>query len=215
VRAIFRQETEASHCAGAVRADATEFDWQTAAQESVMKKIPFPVFSIVLVTLAVLGGMAIAAQDRYTVKVPDGLAFSEFKGYETWQDVAVSQTETSLKVIAANTPMITAYRQGVPGNHKLFPEGSKIVKIEWSTKKNTVSPYFVMVPDTLKTVSFIEKNSKRFPDTHGWAYAQFAYDAASDTFKPSPLSSSGAECGYACHTTVAADDYIFTAYPKR
>jgi hypothetical protein len=130
-----------------------------------MKKIPLPVISIVLVTLAVWGGIAIAAQDRYTVKVPDGLAFSEFKGYETWQDVAVSQTETSLKVIAANTPMINAYRQGVPGNHKLFPEGSKIVKIEWSTKKNTVSPYFVMVPDTLKTVSFIEKDSKRFPDT--------------------------------------------------
>jgi hypothetical protein len=215
VRPIFGQATEASHCGGAVWADATEFDWQTATQEPVMKKIPVPVISIVLATLAALGGMAVAAQDRYTVKVPDGLAFSEFKGYETWQDVAVSQTETSLKVIAANTPMINAYRQGVPGNHKLFPEGSKIAKIEWSTKKNTVSPYFVMVPDTLKTVSFIEKNSKRFPETHGWAYAQFAYDAASDTFKPSALSSSGAECGYACHTTVAADDYIFTAYPKR
>ena len=125
-----------------------------------MKKIPFPVFSIVLLTLAVLGGMAIAAQDRYTAKVPDGLAFSEFKGYETWQDVAVRQTETSLKVIAANTPMITAYRQGVPGNHKLFPEGSKIVKIEWSTKKNTVSPYFVMVPDTLKTVGVLKSSGR-------------------------------------------------------
>jgi hypothetical protein len=180
-----------------------------------MKKISFPAISTVLATLAVLGGMAIAAQDRYTVKVPDGLAFSEFEGYETWQDVAVSQTETSLKVIAANALMIDAYRQGIPGNHQLFPEGSKIVKIEWSTKKNTVSPYFVMVPDALKTVSFIEKDSKRFPNTHGWAYAQFAYDGASDTFAPSPLSSSGAACGYACHTTVAADDYIFTAYPKR
>jgi hypothetical protein len=28
---------------------------------------------------------AISAQDKYTVKVPDGLAFSEFKGYEDWQ----------------------------------------------------------------------------------------------------------------------------------
>ena len=97
-----------------------------------MKKIPLPVISIVLVTLAVLGGMAIAAQDRYTVKVPDGLAFSEFKGYETWQDVAVSQTETSLKVIAANTPMIN--------NHKLFPEGSKIVKIGGPQKRTPCRP---------------------------------------------------------------------------
>ena len=87
----------------------------------------------------------------------------------------------------------------------------------WNTipKKNTVSPYFVMVPDTLKAVDLIEKDTKTFPDTHGWAYAEFAYDAASDTFKPSDLSPSGATCGYACHTTVAAKDYIFTAFPKR
>jgi hypothetical protein len=108
--------------------------------------------------------------------------------------------------------MINAYRQGVPGNHKPFPEGSKVVKIEWTSTKNPESSYFVMVPDTLKSVSFIEKNSKRFPDTHGWAYAQFGYDAASDTFTP---HGSDAKCGYECHSTVAAKDYIFTAYPKR
>jgi hypothetical protein len=32
---------------------------------------------------------------------------------------------------------------------------SKVVKIEWTAKKNTVSPYFVMVPDTLKAVGTI------------------------------------------------------------
>ena len=47
--------------------------------------------------LAVSGGVALAAQDRFTLQVPNGLAFSHFKGYETWQDVAVSQTENSLK----------------------------------------------------------------------------------------------------------------------
>jgi len=46
----------------------------------------------------------------------------------------------------------------------------------WTFKRNTVSPYFVNVPDTLKSVSFIEKDVKRFPNTHGWAYAQFTYD---------------------------------------
>ena len=170
---------------------------------------------ISVVPLVVVGGLALAAQDRYTLKIPDGLAWSEFRGYETWQDVAVSQTETSLKVIAANDAMINAYRDGVPGNGKLFPDGSKVTKIEWSFKKNAVSPYFVTVPDTLKTVAFIEKDTKRFPNTHGWAYAQWAYDPATDTFKPSELNPSGAECGFACHTTVAAKDYIFTAYPKR
>jgi hypothetical protein len=163
----------------------------------------------------VVGSLALAAQDRYTLQIPNGLAWSDFRGYETWQDVAVSQTETSLKVIAANDVMINAYRDGVPDNGKLFPDGSKITKIEWSFKKNDASPYFVNVPDTLKTVAFIEKDTKRFPDTHGWAFAQWAYDPATDTFKPSELNPSGAECGFACHTKVSAQDYIWTAYPKR
>jgi hypothetical protein len=170
---------------------------------------------ITVLPLVVVGSLALAQQDRYTLKIPDGLAWSEFRGYEDWRDVAVSQTETSLKVIAANDAMINAYRDGIPGNGKPFPDGSKITKIEWSFKRNTVSPYFVNVPDTLKTVAFIEKDTRRFPNTHGWAYAQWAYDAATDTFRPSELSPSGAECGYACHTTVSAQDYIFTAYPKR
>jgi hypothetical protein len=168
--------------------------------------------AIVLMSLATAGGIALAAQDRSTLKVPNGLAFSEFKGYENWQTVAVSQTETSLKVISANPAMIKAYRSGVPGGGKHFPEGSKAVKIEWLSKKNTESPYAVMVPDTLKSVSFIEKNSKRFPKTNGWAFAQFMNDPATDTLTP---TGDGAECGYACHTAVASKDYIFTAYPKR
>jgi hypothetical protein len=165
--------------------------------------------------LALAGGIALAAQERYALQIPDGLAFADFGGYETWQDVAVSQTEASLKVIAANDVMINAYRGGVPDNGKTFPDGSKVTKIEWSFKKNAASPYFVNVPDTLKTLSFIEKDTTRFPNTHGWAYAQWAYDAASDTLKPSTLDPSGAQCGYACHTMVSAKDYIFTAYPKR
>jgi hypothetical protein len=172
------------------------------------------IVSIVVFAVA-LGSLAFAAQDKYTLKIPNGLSFSDFRGYEDWKNVAVSQTETSLKVIAANDVMIKAYRSGVPDNGKPFPNGSKITKIEWSFKKNTVSPYFVNIPDTLKTLVFIEKDSKRFPNTHGWAYAQWAYDAATDTLKPSELDPSGAECGYACHTTVAAKDYIFTTYPNR
>jgi len=111
--------------------------------------------------------------------------------------------------------MMSAYREGVPGNGKLFPDGSKIVKIEWVKKKNPVSPYFVEVPDTLKSLAFIVKDSKRFPDTHGWAYAKWDYDPAAGTFKPDALSSKGHECGFTCHTAVKANDYIFTAYPKR
>jgi hypothetical protein len=176
-----------------------------------MSRKPSSMVAIILVGLATLGGIALAAQDRYTLKLGE-LAFSDFRGYENWKVVAVSQTETLLKVIVANDVMMDAYKQGLPADGKLFPEGSKIVKIEWTFKKNAVAPYFVMVPDTLKAVATIEKDSKRFPDTHGWAYGNFNYDAASDTFTP---EGNDAKCGYACHTTVAAQDYIFTAYPKR
>lgn len=178
-----------------------------------MRNKHVPTFAITVIALTVLIGVTLLAQqDRYTLKVPDGLAFSEFKGYDTWQDISVSETEGSVKAILGNPTMISAYKEGVPGNGKPFPEGSQAVKIEWIKKKNPVAPYFVEIPDVLKSVSFIEKDSTRFPNTHGWAFAQFAYDAGSKTFKPSVT---GSECGYACHTKVASTDYIFTAYPPR
>ena len=117
-----------------------------------------------------------------------------------------------VKAILGNPTMIDAYESGVPENGQLFPEGSKTVKIEWLKKQNPESPYFVEVPEVLKSLSFIEKDSKRFPNTHGWAFAKFEYDAGSRTFKPSVT---GSECGYTCHTNVASRDYIFTAYPLR
>jgi len=163
--------------------------------------------------LAVVGGKGAAAQDKYTLSVPNGLAFSDFKGYENWQVVAVSQTQELLKVMVANPTMIDAYRDGAPGNGKLFPDGSKRAKIEWKPKKNTESPFFVMVPDVLQDVFLIEKNSKKFPATKGWAYGAFDYDPSSDTYKPDPTGT--VSCGFACHSGVAAKDYIFTAYGKR
>jgi len=177
-----------------------------------MKTGKLPKIAAVALSLTVLGGIALAAQDRYTLKIPDGLAFSDFKGYDTWQTVAVSETEGSLKAILANPVMIQAYKDGIPGNGKPFPEGSKIVKIEWSLKKDAKSPYDVEVPDALEAVATIEKDSKRFPDTHGWAYGAFNYDAAAKTFT---AQGNDAKCGYACHTRVASVDYIYTAYPFR
>jgi hypothetical protein len=32
----------------------------------------------------------VSAQDKYSVKVPGGLAFAEFKGYEGWHLVSIS-----------------------------------------------------------------------------------------------------------------------------
>ena len=184
-----------------------------------LKLVPTAFVVATILTASVLLSMGLRAQesqDRFTLTAPDGIAFSEFKGYETWQDVSVSTTETGIKAILGNSVMIDAYRAGIPGNGKTFPEGSMIVKIEWVKKQNPVSPYFVEVPDTLKSISFIEKDSRRFPDTHGWGYAQFLYDPASHTFKPYGTDASfGKKVCYQCHTAVASTDYIFTAYPPR
>ncbi|HTZ81784.1 MAG TPA: cytochrome P460 family protein [Candidatus Acidoferrales bacterium] len=173
------------------------------------------VFALAVAILALsffVGLTAVAQQDRNALRVPDGLAFGDFNGYDTWQDVAVSETQGSVKAVLGNPVMIAAYKDGIPDDGKPFPEGVKVVKIEWIKKRNALSPYFVEVPDTLKTLSFIEKDSKRFPKTHGWAYAQFEYDPASKTLKPSVT---GSECGYTCHTKVASRDYIWTEYPPR
>lgn len=180
-----------------------------------------PAIGITLASLAIVGGMAIAGQDKYSVQIPNGVAFSEFNGYEDWQAVAVSQTEGALAVILANPVMIEAYRAGVPNNGKPFPDGSKIAKIHWKPEKSAEAPDpSTRVPGTLHDVDFIEKDSKRFADSGGWGYGAFEYEAASDTFRPAnlndqPPQANDAKCGYACHTIVAAKDYIFTAYPKR
>src|SRR4029078_9528074 len=83
--------------------------------------------AIAPVALAALGGRPLTAQDKYTVQVPGGLAFSEFRGYEDWQTVAVSQTEGALAVILANPTMIDAYRARTPPNREPFPERSTVM----------------------------------------------------------------------------------------
>ena len=167
---------------------------------------------VIVGVLVVLGDRAISAQDRYTMQVPDGLAFSEFRGYEDWQVIAVSQTGDLLVAILGNPEIIAAYQAGVPGNGKAFPDGSKMAKIHWNQKKSAEAPAPTLVPDTLHDIDFMVRDSKRFADSGNWGYAQFNYDAASDTFTP---LGTGANCGFACHTIVKAKDYVFTAYPKR
>src|SRR5919206_1025360 len=96
--------------------------------------------SAVLTSAAVLTGLLLAAQDKYTLKVPGGLAFSEFKGYETWQLVSVSQDGPVIAAIVANPVMIAAYQAGIPGNGKPVPDGAKMAKIHWDPKKLETFP---------------------------------------------------------------------------
>ncbi len=173
----------------------------------------FTIVATAVAVLAVLGAAAVYAQDKYSLKSPSGIAFSDFRGYEDWSVVSSARTDEILKVIVADPTMIKAYKAGVPGNGQPFPEGSMIVKLQWKLKKSTEAPFAVEVPDVFVQAFVMEKNNKRFPNTGGWGYAVFNYDAASDKFTADPKSLS--DCGNACHTAVKAKDYIFHPYQKR
>ena len=166
-----------------------------------------------VIALAAVAGVAGPAQDKYVLKLPNGLPFSDFKGYEDWQLISSAKTDDRMKVILGNPTIIAAYKSGVPGNGKPFPEGSKIAKLQWKPKRSTEAPFSVEVPDTLADLFFMEKDSKKFPNTGGWAYAQFDYDPASATFAPNKAGTPA--CGDACHVAVKAKDYVFHPYQKR
>ena len=176
-------------------------------------------FAITAALGALAATAAMSEQDRYSLEVPNGLAFSEFKGYEAWQVIAVS-TGARLAVILGNPVMIEALKGGYPDNGKPFPDGAKMAKIHWNPKKNETEPGQPLVPDTLHDVDFMVKDAKRFADSGGWGYGEFEYDPESNTFRPgttadTPPQGHDAKCGFACHTLAAKRDYVFTQYPKR
>jgi hypothetical protein len=177
----------------------------------------FTIVATAVAVLAVLGAVVLYAQsqnnDKYLLKSPSGIAFSDFRGYEDWAVVSSAHTDERLKVIVGNPTMIKAFKAGIPLNGQPFPDGSMIVKLQWTPKKSTEAPFVVDVPDVFKEAFVMEKDSKRFAKSGGWGYAVFNYDAASDKFTPDAKSPS--DCGYACHTPVKAKDYIFHPYQKR
>jgi hypothetical protein len=196
--------------------------WALSLSGETAMKINNLVISVATtLSLAIVAtGVAISAQDRYTVKVPGGLAFSEFKGYETWQTIAISKSETAMAVILGNPAMIAAYKAGIPGNGKPFPDGARMAKIHWVPKKNELAPGTPLVPGNLHDIDFMVKDAKRFADSGGWGYGAFEYDPASKTFRPGnasdmPPQAQDAKCGFGCHTIVQNRDYVFTDFPER
>src|SRR3954454_25320600 len=95
-------------------------------------------FTIALVgaAFAALAASDIYAQDKYSVKVPNGLAFVEFRGYETWEVVSVSQSGEMIEGVLANPVMIKAFQAGLPAEGKFVPDGSKMPKIHCNAKNS-------------------------------------------------------------------------------
>jgi hypothetical protein len=200
---------------------------KSAAQEQQEQRIEtrtalertagFTIVATAVAVLAVLGAVVLCAQsqdnDKYSLKSPSGVAFSDFKGYEDWAVISSARTDERLKVIVGNPTMIKAFKAGIPGKGQPFPDGSMVVKLQWTPKKSTEAPFVVDVPDVFKEAFVMEKDSKRFAKSGGWGYAVFNYDAATNRFSPDAQSHS--DCGNTCHTVVKQKDYIFHPYEKR
>ena len=189
-------------------------------KEELVKSNRMRPIAIMTALLSILGGSVLFAQDKYSLKVPGGLAFSEFRGYEAWQLVSISQDGSAIAAILANPVMIKAYEAGFPGNGKPFPDGSKMAKVEWRPQKSPDAPYDINVPGTVYDLDFMVKDAQRFADSGGWGYAVFKYDSGSGTYTPATLAhmppqANDAKCGSACHTIAKAKDYVFTNYAKR
>ena len=174
---------------------------------------------IATVWLAALSGFARSAEDKYSVRVPGGLAFSEVRGYEGWQAISMSRNEKVVAMTLGNPAMIDAYKAGIPANGQPVPDGAKMAKIHWKPKPSAFFPD-ATVPGELVNVDVMVKDSKRFADSGGWGYAVFDYNPESDTFTPGttagfPPQGNDAKCGFACHTRAKTRDYVFTEYGKR
>ena len=105
-----------------------------------MTRAQFLLITMLAAAAAAVGGLALAAQDRYSLQVPDGLAFSEFKGYESWQVIAVSHNGEHLATILGNPAMISAYQAGIPDNGKPSPDGAKMAKVHWHATQKEAQP---------------------------------------------------------------------------
>ena len=165
--------------------------------------------------LAAALGAGVYAQakfDKYSLKSPGGIAFADFRGYEDWAVISSARTDKELKVIVGNPAIIKAFKAGAPGNGQHFPDGSKMVKMQWKLKTSTEAPFVVEVPDVPTQAFVMEKDSKRFPKTGGWGYAVFnhEYESGRMTADPSPV-----DCGHTCHVAVKSKDYVFHPYQTR
>jgi hypothetical protein len=185
---------------------------------------------IALAACGVFVSVALAAQsqDRFALKASNGIAFSQFKDYQSWQLIAPSQHDGDdgcgtakqgcMKAILGNPAMIKAYRDGFPGNRKPVPDGAAMAKVEWLKSSDEAAPYQITVPGEETEVAFMVKDSKRFTGTDGWGYATFSFDAAATiyTLKPGQGDPSFVQNCHACHTAGASrTDFVFTAFARR
>ena len=149
------------------------------------------VVSLTVAMLAVSGGRAIYAQDtaqaKYTVQVPNGLAFSEFRGYESWQTVSISGSRMA----------------------KIHWNPKKLETFPGTMVPGTLHDLDFMVKDSKR---FADSGGWGWA---AFKYDAASDTFTPATTADQPPQGNDAKCGLACHTIVRTRDYVFTDYGKR
>lgn len=135
------------------------------------------------------------ASPIYGVTIPDG--------YRKWQFIAPAEEAApldELRAVVGNDIAVRAYE-----NKTLpFPDGSILVKLAW---KRVQSSEFepASVPGMPTTVQVMVKDSKKYPDSHGWGFGRF--------IDGKPVDEAQHQTCLACHeANVKNHDYVFTRY---
>jgi len=132
--------------------------------------------------------------------------------YRQWPVISAAHEAGKLndiRVVLGNAPAIKAYRSGT----RPFPDGAVLVRIAWKLVPSARNDAIFGQPQSFvagepTTVQIEVKDSKKYPDTRGWGYAQF------DNGKANKDVALIRTC-FACHAKLpAAEDFIFTPYSR-
>ncbi|MGY5805565.1 cytochrome P460 family protein [Rhizobium sp. LEGMi12c] len=135
------------------------------------------------------------ASPIYGVTIPEG--------YRDWKFIAPAQEAPpldELRAVLGNDTAIDAYKKGTLP----FPDGSILVKLAYKRKQSTeFAP--ATVPGAPTTVQVMVKDSKKYPDSHGWGFGRFV--------DGKPVDVAQHETCLSCHVGNVRDhDYVFTRY---
>ena len=103
-----------------------------------MKRI-LPTAAVVALP-AILVAAAFAAQDRYTLRCRAASRSPSSRDTRIGRSSLSVTTAIRSHVIVGNPAMIEAYKAGIPGNGKPFPDGARMAKIHWVAKKAEDQP---------------------------------------------------------------------------
>ena len=135
------------------------------------------------------------ASPIYGVTIPEG--------YRDWKFIAPAQEAPpldELRAVLGNDIAVDAYKKGTLP----FPDGSILVKLAYKRKQSTeFAP--ATVPGAPTTVQVMVKDSKKYPDSHGWGFGRF--------IDGKPVDVAQHETCLSCHVGNVRDhDYVFTRY---